>query len=119
MRFFKLLLISLFLLALTIFPLDVKGETPEEKADRLKQEISQNEENLKQASKQINTLNNAIAVLDSQIQLTTLKIQQTLGSINLLEEQIKDGFPKVINPKLLLLFLCFYQLIVLGTFIEN
>lgn len=92
MRFFKLLLLFLTLvLAFHFFPNLVGAD---EISDNLAEQ-ARLEKLITDTKQKAETFRNEIAIMDSQIQLTSLKIQQTLGSINLLEKQIEELSGKI------------------------
>lgn len=64
------------------------AETPDEKLERLKNEIQGYEQELVRLSSQANTLSNQIAQFDAQINLAQLKIDQTQEKIQLLGGRI-------------------------------
>jgi len=87
--FAALLLVFFLISSLAIRPL-VLAETPEEKLNRLRQEITQYEEEIGRLGSKANTLKNQIAQYDAQIRLTTLKIAQTEERIALLGGRIDE-----------------------------
>jgi peptidoglycan hydrolase CwlO-like protein len=67
----------------------IKAESPQEKLERLNQEITQYQEEISKLESQANTLSNQIAQYDAQIKLTTLRITQTEEKIDLLGGRIE------------------------------
>ena len=96
----KLLLFSLLLFfpSFVILPrlgLFVPTSVEADELSDKQKDIDQLVQKLSELGKQKSSLKNEIAIMDSQIRLTSLKIQQTLGSINLLEEQIEELSVKI------------------------
>ncbi len=82
--FFYLLFLTTFVFFLN--PKPILSESPEELQDK----INQYSQKLNELGTAKNTLNNQVKYLDSQYQLTLLKITQTENSINFLEKEIAN-----------------------------
>lgn len=82
--FFYLLFLTTFVFFLN--PKPILSESPEELQDK----INQYSQKLNELGTAKNTLNNQVKYLDSQYQITLLKITQTENSINFLEKEIAN-----------------------------
>ena len=83
-----LLIVLLSLIAFPVSKTTVYAETPEEKLERLNNEIQQYEAEINKLKSHAATLSNQIAQYDAQIRLTALKIDETQEKILLLGGRI-------------------------------
>lgn len=83
-----LLILGLLLLGFVIFPTWALGESLEEQYQAKQREIEELEKKIIDLGKQEKTLSTQITFMNSQIQLTTLKVNQTQEQIDSLTAQI-------------------------------
>jgi len=94
--------VLILLISLTVF-LSTPLVSFAQSAEELQSQIDQYIQKLDELGKSKNTLSNQIKLLDSQYQLTLLKITQTENSIKKLEKEIADLIVEIDKLRLILL----------------